>query len=156
MFNEVIRDKGHHVALNREYALEFPNDDVFLLIFRRFLSTFLKRTGRTQGQAQAEVNLISHVMGVLSTHPQLVSITGSISCTVQLLDKSPYSDYALQSPPRFEDLQIQALMNKKSSSVFGRIDFFSVLPNHNVSLGASFELDWVLLSPEICKVILVF
>ena len=40
-------------------------------------------------------------------------------------------------------------MLKKSPSVFGRIDYFSVLPYLIVSLRASLELDWMLLLPEI-------
>ena len=79
-----------------QFALEFANDGVFLLIFIRFwredslCRVFLKRAGRTQGESQAEVNQISHVMGALPTKPHIISITGSTSCTVQLLDKSPY------------------------------------------------------------------
>ena len=53
MFNEVINDIGHRVVLNKENALEFANDGVFLLIFIRYwrednlCRVFLKPTGRT-------------------------------------------------------------------------------------------------------------
>ena len=73
-----------------------------------------------------------------------------------MLDNSPYSDYAVQSPPRFEELQIQAVMNKNSSSVFGRIDFFLVFRFLIVSLQASLELDWMLFSPDLSKVFAAF
>ena len=160
MFQELVNDIGHHVALNGEFSIDFANDGVFLLIFVRFwwgdhlCRVFLKRTRRTQGQAQAEINLISYVMGVLSTGPCVVSVTGCTAAIVQLLDGSPYSDLAVQSPPRFEELQLQSLMHKKSSSVFVRIDFFSVLRFLVVSLGAGLELDWLLLSPELSKVMI--
>ena len=158
MFQELVNDIGHHVALNGEYSIEFANDGIFLLIFIRFwrcehlCRVFLKRTGRTQGQVQAEINLISYVMGVLSTGPHVVSVTGCTAATGQLLDERPYSDLAIQSPPRFEELQLQSLMHKKCSSVFVLIEFFSVLRFLVVSLGAVLELDYVLLSPELSKV----
>ena len=95
---------------------------------------------------------MAHVMGALSTEPHIVSVTGSTVQTVQQLDYSCYSNYAVQSPPRFEELQLRTLMHKKSSSVFGKIDLFGVLQYLVVSLGPSLELDWVLLSPELSKV----
>ena len=117
---------------NNECALEFACDGIFLLVFIRFWQgdqlcrAFLKRTGRTQRQSQAEVTLISHVIGTISTGPQIVRGTGSTSHTVQLMDKSQYGQHAVQNPPCFEELQKRTLMHKMSSSVFGRIDFFAV------------------------------
>ena len=159
MFLELIADIGSQVNTSGEYAVEFATDGVFLLSFVKFwhddqlCRVFLKRTGRVQGQAQAEVCLISHIMGVFSTKPRLVCCTGSSARTVHLLDQSPYTPHGLQSIPRFEELELSALMHKKSQSVFGRIDFFSVLRYLVTSLGGSAELDWVLLAPELSKVI---
>ena len=45
-------------------------------------------------------------------------------------------------------------MHKKSASLIGKIDFFGVLHHLVVSLGSGLELDWVLLLPELSKVIL--
>ena len=159
MFLELIADIGSQINTSGEYAVEFATDGVFLLSFVRFwhddqlCRVFLKRTGRVQGQAQAEVCLISYIMGVFSTKPRLVCCTGSSARTVQLLDQSPYTPHGLQSTPRFEELELSALMHKKSQSVFGRIDFFSVLRYLVTSLGGNAELDWVLLAPELSKVI---
>ena len=111
---------------------------------------FLKRNGRNHGQSQAEVTLISHVMGAISTGLQIVSVTGSH--TAQLLDNSPYGQYVFQSPPRFEELQLRSQMPKKSSSVFGHINF-GKLNYLVVSLGSSLALEWVVRSPELSKVI---
>ena len=158
MFLEILSDIGHHVVSNKEYALGFANDGIFLLIFIRFWQgdqlcrVFLKRSGRAQGQSQAEVALISYVMGAISTGPEIVSVTGCTSQTVELLDLSPFGQYAVQSPPRFEELQLRTLMHKKASSVFGRIDFFPVLHYLFVSLGSSLEIEWMMLSPELSKV----
>ena len=158
MFLELVEDLATQVNSSGEYAVEFATDGVFLLSFVRFwhgdqlCRVFLKRTGRVQGQTQAEVCLISYIMGAISTRPRLVNCTGSSARTVQLIDQSPYSPCGVQSTPRFEELNLTTLMHKKSQSVFGRIDFFSVLRYLVNSLGGSTELDWVLLSPELSKV----
>ena len=157
-FLEIINDVGHHVVSNNEYALEFAIDGVFLLVFLRYWQgdklyrVFLKRTGRTQGQSQAEITLISHVIGAISTGPEVISVTGCTSGTVELLDLSPYGNYAVQSPPRFEELSLRSLMHKKAAIVFGRIDFFAVLHHLIASFGSSLELEWVMFSPELSKV----
>ena len=162
MFLEILNEVGNHIVLNNEYSLEFANDGVFLLVFVRFwiwnqmCRVFLKRTGRTHGQTQAEIALISCVMGAVSTGPEIISVTGCTSKTVQLLDDSPYGQYAVQSPPRFEELQLRTLMHKKNCSIFGHIDFFGVLHHLVVSLGLGLELEWVMLSPELSKVMSVF
>ena len=158
MFLELVEDLGTQINSSGEYAVEFAIDGVFLLSFVRFwhgdqlCRVFLKRTGQVQGQTQAEVCLISYIMGAISTRPRLVNCTGSSARTVQLIDQSPYSPRGVQSTPRFEELNLSTLMHKKSQSVFGRLDFFSVLRYLVISLGGSSELDWVLLSPELTKV----
>ena len=95
-------------------------------------------------------------MGALSTELHIISVTGSTVQTLQQLDYSRYSNYAVQSSPCFEELQLRALMHKKSANVFGKIDFFGVLHYLVVSLVPSLELDWVLLSTELTKVSNVF
>ena len=161
MFLEVLNEVGNHILTSNEYALEFANDGVFSLVFVRFwmgnemCRVFLKRTGRAHGQTQAEISLISSVMGAISTRPEIISITGCTSNTVRLLDDSPYGEFSVQSPPRFEELQLRTLMHKKGSSVFGHIDMFGVLHHLVASLGLGIEQEWAMLSPELSKVIFV-
>ena len=90
---------------------------------------------RTVPAEIAEIALISCVMGAVSTGSEIISVTGCTSKTVQLLDDSPYGQYSLHCPPRFEELKLRTLMHKKNSSVFGHIDFFGVLHHLIVSLG---------------------
>ena len=162
LFLEMMNDVGTHVVAASEYSLEFAQDGVFVLVFIRYwrddqlCRVFLKRTGRLLGLNQAAIRLVSFVMGVFSTKPHLVSCTGSTLNTVILLDQCPYSAFGVQSTPRFEELSIKSLMHKKGYSVFGKIDFFSVLQFIVVSLGNSLDLDWVLLSPELSKVDILF
>ena len=164
MFLELVSDVATHVNLNREYSVEFAVDGVFLLIFIRFwradelCRVFLKRTSRLQGLTSAEMCLLSYLMGAVSTTPKLICATGCSARTVELLDQSPYGTFSIQSPPRFEELNLSQLMHKKCSSVFGKIDKYSisVLRYLVISLGECLELDWVLLSPELSKVRIVF
>ena len=58
----------------------------------------------------------------------------------------------IQSCFRFKRLDLQSLMQRPRYSVFGRIDFFSVLQALMVSLGGSLAEDWVLESPELTRV----
>ena len=153
-----IRDIAEHVVASDEYSLEFVKQGVFLLVFIRFwrkdelCRVFLKRTGRVLGQSSAEQCLISYVMAALSTSPNLVSCSGSTLETVQLVDNSPYFKYGLQRPLRFEEFSIARLMHKESYSVFGRIDFHSVLKYLIIFLGGCLDCDWTLMTPILAKV----
>ena len=160
IFNDISKTFSmsfNDVVSKNEYALEFASDGIFLRFWQgdKLCRVFLKRTGRTQGQSQAKITLISHVMGAISRGPEIISVTGCTSQTVELLAMSPYGQYAVQSPPRFEELHLKTLMHKKASSVFGLIPFFGVLQYLIVCLGSSLELEWMMLSPELSKVAFV-
>ena len=138
--------------------MEFVNKGVFLLVFVRFwrkdelFRVLLKRTGRVLGQSAAELHLISDVMAVFSTSPNIVSCSGSTLETIQSIDDSPINEHGLQRPLRFADFSIAKLMHKESYSVFGRIDFHSVLQYLIVFLGGCLDQDWTLLMPVLAKV----
>ena len=158
LFLVMMNDIGSHVVAASEYSLEFAQEGVFLLVFIRYwrddqlCRVFLKRTGRLLGLTQADVRLVSNVMGVFSTKPHLVSCTGTTHRTIVLLDQCPYAAYGIQSPPRFEELSQKTIMHKKGYSVFGKIDFFSVVQFVIVCLGGCLDQDWMLVSPELSKV----
>ena len=59
---------------------------------------------------------------------------------------------ALQSPFRFESMDLPTIRHRDSYSVFKRIDFFSVLQGLIVSLGVSLSYSWTLECPEISQV----
>ena len=113
---------------------------------------FLKRTGRVLGQSAAELQLISDVMAVFSTSPNIVCCPGSTLETIRAVDNSPFSEHGLQRPLRFADFSIARLMHKESYSVFGRIDFHSVLQYLIIFLGGCLDFDWTLLTPVLSKV----
>ena len=158
LFLQTIRDIGTHVVESGEYSLEFVKQGVFLLVFIRFwrkdelCRVFLKRTGRVLGQSSAELSLISDLMAVFSTTPNIVSCSGGTLETIQILDNSPFSKHGLQRPLQFAEFSLARLMHKESYSVFGRIDFHSVLKYLIVFLGGCLDCDWTLLTPVLAKV----
>ena len=158
MFLQVIHDIGTHVVAAGDYALEFVKQGVFLFVYIRFwrkdelCRVFLKRTGRVLGQTSAELSLVSSVMAAFSTRPNLVCCSGSTLETIRQIDNSPYSKHGLQRPLRFDDFSIAKLMHKKSYSVFGRIDFHSVLQYLIVFLSGCLDCDWTLMTPVLAKV----
>ena len=91
-------------------------------------------------------------MAVFSTSPNIVSCSGSTLETIQIVDDSPINEHGLQRPLRFADFSIAKLMHKESYSVFGRIDFHSVLQYLIVFLGGCLDQDWTLLTPVLAKV----
>ena len=124
----------------------------------RLVRVYLKRAGLRQGKTTAELGLISHIVGAISTRPDVVACLGCSPDTVNLLDNCKFLHHGVQSPFRFDCLSVKDLMNKKSYSVFGRVDFFSVLQYLIVSLGGCVSQEWTLTTPEltkVCKVCLV-
>ena len=158
LFIQTMHDVAEHVVASGEYSLEFVKQGVFLLVFIRFwrkdelCRILLKRTGRVLGQSSAELYLIADVMAALSTSPNHVSCSGCTLETIQLVDSSPYFEQGLQRPLRFEDFSIARLMHKESYSVFGRIDFHSVLKYLIVFLGGCLDCNWTLMTPVLAKV----
>ena len=153
-----MRDVASHVIASGEYSLEFIKQGVCLLVFVRFwrkdelCRVFLKRTGRVLGQSSAELGLISNVMAAVSTSPNIICCSGSSLEKIHLFDNSPYCEHGLQCPFRFEDFSIASLMHKESYSVFGRIDFHSVLKYLIVFLGGCLDCDWTMMTPILAKV----
>ena len=155
----MIEDIGTHVVEKGYYSLEFQINGVFLNLYIRFwhvgqlVRVFLKRTGRGQGKTLAELSLVSYVMAAVSTRPDIVACLGASPGLICLLDNCKYLHHGVQSPFRFDVLSVKDLMHKRSYSVFGRVDFFSVLQFLVITLERSLALEWTLLAPELTKVV---
>ena len=158
IFVRMLEDIGHDVVCTGHYSVEFELRRVFFFHYVRFWKEKqlcrvpLKRTGRVEGRASAEVNLLTGFLAAISTRPSLVCCSGCSLELVQLLDKSTIFTQAIKSPKRFEELSLQRLIQKRSNSVFERMDFVSVLQYLTVSLGGSLSLECVQLAPELSKV----
>ena len=92
---------------------------------------------------------LARFLSAVSTRPDMVACS---RCPVDFANTIEYFSQGVQSCFRFEQLSLARLMHKTSYSVFGKIDFFSVLQALMVSLGDSLTEDWVIRSPELDKV----
>ena len=95
---------------------------------------------------------LARFLSAVSTRPDMVACSGCPVDFANTIDQSEYFSQGVQSCFRFEQLSLARLMYKTSYSVFGKIDFFSVLQALMVSLGDSLTEDWVIRSPELAKV----
>ena len=158
LFLQTIDDIGNQVVATGYYTLEFQSEGAFHHLYIRFwhsgqlVRVYLKRTVLTQGKTFAELGLISSLVGAISTRPDIVACLWCGPDTVSLLDICKYQQHGVQSPFRFDCLSVKDLMNKKSYSVFGRIDFISVLQYLIVSLGGCTSQEWTLTTTELTKV----
>ena len=153
----MIEDIASHTISNGCYAIEFEVQGPFLLMHirfwedKQFCRVFLRRTGRTVNQTSAEICLISHLLGAISSQTSLVSVNGCTGELIPKLDQSKLFKFGVSSSIRFA-FSVTTLMHKGCYSVFERIDFFSVLQYLVVTLRGSLEQDRIPTTPELSKV----
>ena len=99
-----------------------------------------------------ELGSLARFLSAVSTRPDMVACSGCPVEFAKTIDQSEYFTQGVQSCFRFEHLSLERLMHKTSYSVFGHIDFFSVLQALMVSLGGSLVEDWVMRHPELVRV----
>ena len=98
---------------------------------------------------------LARLFSVVSTKADIVACSGCPAELLRTIDELPTTTRAVQSCFRFSQLDLPHLMHKLSYSVFGHIDFFSVLKGLVISLGSSLREgwdDWVQRSPELVRV----
>ena len=99
-----------------------------------------------------ELGSMARLLSAISTKADIVACSGCPVDLIRTIDELPTSARAVQSCFRFNQLNLSKLMHKKNYSVFGHIDFFSVLRGLVISLGGLTDEDWILRSPELAKV----
>ena len=99
-----------------------------------------------------ELGSLARFLSAVSTRPDMVACSGCPVDIAKTINQSEYFTQGVQSCFRFEHLSLARLMHKTSYSVFGHIDFFSVLQALMVSLGGSLVEDWVMRHPELVRV----
>ena len=109
---------------------------------------FVCRTSLPSSQLAGEPGSLSRFLSVVSTRADIMACSGCSVDFVRTLDHCSYFPREVQNCSRFENLSLFSLMHKRSYSVFGKIDFFSVLQALLVSMGGSQVEDWVLESPS--------
>ena len=112
------------------------------------------RSGLPSTDLIGELGSLARLFSVISTiSADIVTCSGCPSVLIRTIDEVPTSTSTVQSCFRFSQLNISTkFMHKSSYSVFGHIDFFSVLRGLVISLGGSLQEDWVQQSPELSRV----
>ena len=157
-----LNDIAEQITAQQCFAIEFETAGVYRYISVNFWKdselcrVFNCRSFLPATDATGELGSVALLLTAVSTKPDGVAIS---RCNVDLaktIDQSEYFTRRVQSCFRFEQLSLPTLMHKFSYSVFGRIDFFSVLLTLMVYLGRSFTENWVIGSLELAKVSSLF
>ena len=158
IFNCAMNDLANQIATTQNFAIEFEDQGVNRLMSVKFWKgntlcrVYVCRSGLPSSDLTGELGSLSRLLSVVSTKADIVACSGCPVELIRTIDYSAFFPRAVQSCFRFEHLQLQKMMHKPTFSVFGRIDFFSVLKCLIVPLGAATDEDWVLQSPELARV----
>ena len=110
------------------------------------------RNGPPSSDLVGELGSLARLFSVVSTKADIVACSGCPAELLRTMDEMQTTTRAVQSCFRFSQLDMPHLIHKLSYSVFGHIDFFSVLKGLVISLGSSLREDWVQRSPELVRV----
>ena len=155
-----IEDIAQSIIESGQYSLEFERKGHYLHMYVRFwkeeflCKVYVCRSGLLVKDIEGELGSLSRFMSAVSSEPDIVACSGVPLSFIETIDKSPMFKRSLQYPYRFDGFNLEKLMHKRSYSVFGRIDFFSVMRQLLVSLGGSLDEAWAVSSPELSKVII--
>ena len=149
-----------HIIEHGQYSLEFEKRGLYVHLFVRFwhfeclCRVYVCRSGIANKNLEGELGSFSRLLSAISTEADVVAYSGCSQIFGETLDKSPFFKHGVQYPFRFDEFNLEKMMHKKSYSVFGRIDFFSVLRQLLVSLGGCLEEQWTISAPELSKVVI--
>ena len=91
------------------------------------VKAFLYRFGVLAPGVRSELGGIARLLSVVSNKPQMVACSGCPPDVIEVLDKCGVFTKTVQPAFRFDTVDLPTIMHKLSYSVFGRIDFFSVM-----------------------------
>ena len=153
-----LKDIAHHVGVKGFYSLEFEQEGLFNYLSVRFwkdqtlVRVRLCRFGFGNEFPKGHFGVISRLMSVFSQRPDIVSCSGCCYSILQTLDESPLTARGIQFPLRFDVFDLRGLLHKPTMSVFGHIDFFSVLQYLVIFMGGARGRPWMLTAPELMQV----
>ena len=153
-----IADIGNQVNSLGAFSIEFEEQGQMCYLSIRFwkedflCKVTLTRFGRTVPVPQGHLGSLSKVLSAISTKPGLVCCSGCPVAVFQSLDESPTFPRGIQYPFRLDEFKLSKLMHRESFSVFGRIDFFTVLEHLVLSLSGILDQSWTHDAPELVKV----
>ena len=158
IFNCLLSDLAEQIATTQCFCIKFENVGLNRLMSVKFWKgdslcrVFVCRSGLPSTDLTGELGSLSRLLSVVSTRADIVACSGCSVVLIKTIDHSDFLSRAVQSCFRFEHLRLETWMRKPTYSVFGRIDFFSVLKCFMVPLGAATGEDWVLQSPDLAQV----
>ena len=158
LFNCAMSEIAEHVASEQCFGLEFEDDGANRFMSLRFWKktelcrVLICRSGLPSTELTGELGSLARLLSVVSTKVNIVACSGCPVDFTRTIDEMPSFTRSMQRCYRFEYLELRRLMHKTSYSVFGHIDFFSVLRGLVISLGGALTEDWMLGSPELTRV----
>ena len=153
-----MSDIADQISTLQCFALEFEDKGSNRFMSVRFwkgqylCKVIVCRSGLPTTNLTGELDSLARLLSSISTKADIVACSGCPSELIRTIDEVPTSVRAVESFFRFSQLNLSKLMHKSSYSVFGHIDFFSVLRGLVISLGGSANEDWVQRSPVLAKV----
>ena len=160
-FSLVVKDIGLHIGLAGAYSLEFEDKVPFCNIYLRFwreqelVSVKISRFGSGNPFPTGHLGSVARLLSAFSTQNNIVSCSGCPNSILKALDKSTLFEKFIQYPFRFDDQNLQSMIRRSDCTVFGRIDFYSVLQYLVVYLGGSQHLSWMSETTHLIQVTLV-
>ena len=153
-----MSDIADQISTLQYFALEFEDQGPNRFMSVRFwkgqylCKVIVCRSGLPTTNLTGELGSLACLLSSISTKADIVACSGCPSELIRTIDEVSTSVRAVQSCFRFSQLNLSKLKHKSSYSVFGHIDFFSVLRGLVIFLGGSASEDWVQRSPVLAKV----
>ena len=157
-----MSDIAHHVSTTGHYSLEFETRGTYSFLSIHFWKKDTLRVVklfryRTASEPAAGVLMAnSRLLSVLSTQPQIVSVSGCPAELIPVLEHSSYFEKGVEYPFRFDALSLPNKMHERWGSVFGAVSSFSQLKFLIALLVGSAEQSWASLMPEFIKVAILY
>ena len=152
-----MADIAYQVSVTGQYSLEFEKRGTYSFVSIRFwkvdsLSVVRLLRYRTASEPAAGLLLaLSRLLSMLSTQPQIVSVSGCPAEIIPLLERSCLLQKGIEYPFRFDALSLPDMMHERWGSVFGTISFFSQLKFLVAFLDGCSGQPWAALMPEFVK-----
>ena len=157
-FNGAMEDIAEQVTNEQCFSVEFEKRKTFRFMSVRIWKgsdlcrVFVCRSALPTTNLTGELGCLARLLSVTSTRVDIVACSGDPTGLIQTLNQSSFFNRGIQTCFRFDSLDLPTLMHKLSYSVFGKIDFFSVLQALVISLGNSNAEPWALKSTNLSRV----
>ena len=153
-----MEDIAEQITSEQCFSVEFEKKKTFRFMSIRFWKgselcrVFVCRSALPSTDITGELGCLPRLLSVTSTSVDIVACSGDPIGLIQTLNQSSFFSRGIQTCFRFDNLDLPTLMHKLSYSVFGKIDFFSVLQALIVAVGNPHAEPWALKSTNLSRV----